>query len=107
METTAQVVRTGPCPTVLCTRAADLDLDSLQSSVLVLLDHLPGQSDGVQVGVERLLLLAAASLSLGLSQWVDHRHVDVQVVGLLETFPAHQARKLQVGLCLVFGHVVF
>lgn len=92
----------------LCTRAANVDLDSLPSSVLVLLNHLPGQSDGVQVGVERrLLLLTAASLSLGLSQRVDHRHVDVQVVGLLETFPAHQARKLQVGLCLVFGHVVF
>ena len=94
------------CPTVLCTTAADLDLDSLSSSVLVLLNHLPGQRDGVQVRVE-LLLLAAASLNLGLSQRVDHGHVDVEVVGLLETFAAHEARKLQVCLCLVFGHVVF
>lgn len=96
----------------LCTRAADLE--PLLSSVLVLLNHLPGQSDGVQVRVRwrlrlllLLLLLAAASLDLGLNQRVDHGHVDVQVVGLLETLPAHQASKLQVSLRLVFGHVVF
>lgn len=77
------------------------------SSVLVLLNHLPGQSDGVQVGVKRLRLFAAASLNLRLCQRVDHGHVDVQVVSLLETFAAQQTRKLQVGLRLVFGHVVF
>lgn len=92
----------------LCAHAADLDLGSPLSSLLVLLNHLPGQSDGVQVRVQRrLLLLAAAFLSLDLSQRVDHGHVDVQVVGLLKTFPANQARKLQVSLRLVFGHVVF
>lgn len=94
----------------LCASAADLDLDSLLSSVMVLLNHLSGQCDGVQVGVWLLLLLlllAAAFLSLGLSQRVYHGHVDVQVVGLLETLPAHHARELQVGLSLVFGHVVF
>lgn len=90
-----------------CTRAADLDPAPLLSSVLVLLNHLPGQSDGVQVGVKRLRLFGAASLNLRLSQRVDHGHVDVQVVCLLETFAAQQTRKLQVGLRLVFGHVVF
>lgn len=89
----------------LCARTADLD--SLSSSVLVLLNHLPCQSDGLQVGVQRLLLLIAGPLDLGLSQRVDHRHVDVQVVGLLKTFAADQTREIQVGLCFVFGHVVF
>lgn len=81
------------------------DLDPLLSPVLVLLDHFSGQTDGLQVGI-LLLLLAAAPLSLGLSQRVDHGHVDVQVVGFLEALPAHQALKLQVCLSLVFGHVV-
>lgn len=90
-----------------CAHAADLDLDSVLSSVLVLLNHLSCQSDGVQVGVQWLLLLAAASVSFDLSQRVDHGHVDVQIVGLLKTFTADQARKLQVSFCLVFGHMVF
>lgn len=69
------------------------------------MDHLAAQRDGLQV-IQRLLL-PAVSLTLDLSQWVHHRHVHVQVVGLLETFLANLARKLQVGLCLVLGHVVF
>lgn len=101
----------------LSARAADLN--GLLSPVLVLLDHFPSQSDCVQV-IERLLwwlllllrlllllLLAAVFLSLHLSQWVDHGHVNIQVVGLLETFPTNDTRKLQVSLCLVLGHVVF
>lgn len=38
---------------------------------------------------------------------MDHGHVDVEVVGLLKTLPTHDAGKLQVSLCLVFGHVIF
>lgn len=86
-----------------CPQAADLD--PLPSPFLVLMGHLTGQRDGLQV-IQRLLL-AAASLALHLSQWVHHRHVHVQVVGLLKTFLANLARKLQVCLCLVLGHVVF
>lgn len=105
-STSGTVQELVPVPS-LCARTADLD--PLLSPVLVLLNHLPSQSDGVQVGEERLLLLllTASSLNLGLGQRVDHGHVDVQVVGLLETFPTKQASKFQVSLCLVFGHVVF
>lgn len=78
----------------------------LLSSVLLLLHHLPGERDGVQVRVRLLLLPPAAPLSLGLGQRVHHGHVHVQVVGLFETLPAHQALELQVGLGFVFGHVV-
>lgn len=77
----------------------------LLSPVLLLLPPLPAQSQCVQLRVGRLL--AAPSLDLGLDQRVHHGHVDVQVVGLLEALPAHQARKVQVRLRLVFGHVVF
>lgn len=87
-STSGTVQELVPVPS-LCAHTADLD--PLLSPVLVLLNHLPSQSDGVQVGEEwlllLLLLLTAASLNLGLSQRVDHGHVDVQVVGLLETFP--------------------
>lgn len=80
------------------------DLDPLRSPLLVLVDHLAAQRDGLQV-IEQLLL-AAASLTLHLSQGVHHRHVHVQVVRLLKALLADLARKLQVGLCLVLGHVV-
>ena len=33
--------------------------------------------------------------------------MDVEVVGLLKALPTHGALKVQIGLCLVFGHVVF
>lgn len=89
----------------------DLDLVSPSSSVLVLLHHLPGQCDGAQVGVRwrlllLLLLLQAASLSLRLDHRVNHGHVHVEVVSFLESLPAHEAGELQLGLRLVFGHVV-
>lgn len=86
-----------------CPQAADLD--ARPSPLLVLVDHVAAQRDGLQV--IQGLLLAAASLTLHLGERVHHRHVHVQVVGLLETFLAYLARKLQVGLCLVLGHVVF
>lgn len=88
------------------TSAPSADLDPLPSPVLVLLDHFSSQTDGLQVSVLLLLLLAAPPLSLCLSQRVDHGHVDIQVVGFLETLPAHQTLKLQICLSLVFGHVV-
>lgn len=87
----------------LCNQAADLD--SLPSPLLVLMRRLAAQRDGLQV-VERLLL-AAASLTLHVRQRVHHRHVDVQVVSLLEALLANLAGELQVGLRLVLGHVVF
>lgn len=86
-----------------CPQAADLD--ARPSPLLVLVDHLAAQRDGLQV--IQGLLLAAASLTLHLGQRVHHGHVHVQVVGLLKTLLAYLARKLQVGLCLVLGHVVF
>lgn len=97
-------------PSVYCTCAADV----LSSSVLLVLHHLPRQRDRGQIRVRRrrrllLLLLdatTAASRSLSLSQRVDHGHVDVEVVRLLEALPADHALELQVGLGLVLGHVV-
>lgn len=41
-----------------------------------------------------------------MNQRVNHGHVDVEVVRLLKTFAAHETGKLQVGLRLVFGHVI-
>lgn len=74
------------------------DMSEERSSVLVLLERLSSETDG--------LLPAGALLDLGQNQRVDHGHVDVQVVGLLEALPAHQTLKVQVGLGLVLGHVI-
>lgn len=41
-----------------------------------------------------------------LHQRVDHRHVHVQIVRLLEALAADHAGELQVSLGLVLGHVV-
>lgn len=51
----------------------------------------------------RLTLLGSL---LRLGQGVHHGHVNIEVVGLLEALPALVTSKLQLRLCLVFGHVV-
>lgn len=52
-------------------------------------------------------LLVASFLHLGLSQRVDHGHVNVEIMGFFKALAAYQAGKLQVSLCLVFSHVIF
>lgn len=50
--------------------------------------------------------LQGQGLVLGLRQRVDHGHVHIEVVGLLEPPATLVTGKIQLGLSLVFSHVV-
>lgn len=50
--------------------------------------------------------LQGQGLVLGLRQWVDHGHMHVEVVCLLEAPATLVTGEVQLGLSLVFGHVV-
>ncbi|KAG7231068.1 hypothetical protein INR49_025098, partial [Caranx melampygus] len=77
------------------TSAAALSSSQLRQLESQCADLDPEVAAALSVSVLLLLLLAAASLSIHLSQWVDHGHVDIEVVGLLKTLPTYHTRELQ------------